>query len=247
MRKKCVAPMRGLAGFRAASYGPRLYATGKVLFRILLACLSHHQYDAYFPGALGHQTFAGFPTFAPITFHLFVSYSLIALRRAWLYSGVSHWERRSEGQESTNLVFSKLSIVHILLIVSASLSLGFSMCTGPHTLYQCFFTLPSVRVGKDFAISAQLFPASRIFLSLSSSAGVHGVFVRLFLGGGSMGAAAMTGSPMPGAEDAGATGVDMTMEAPGARLLLFRAAVCWGDDASGLTAGLSPAPGCAKN
>jgi hypothetical protein len=135
-----------------------------------------------------------------------------------------------------------------------------------HTLYQCFFTLPSVRVGNDyfavlvlplckptcgpdsvtFAISAQLFPASRMFFSRSSSAGVHGVLVRLFLGGGSIGDEARTGSPMPGADDAGATGADMARGgAPGARLL-FRAAVCWGD-ASGRTAGLSPAPGCAKN
>lgn len=36
-----------------------------------------------------------------------------------------------------------------------------------------------------FAISLQLFPASLIVLSLCSSAGVHGVFVRLFfLGSG---------------------------------------------------------------
>lgn len=32
----------------------------------------------------GVFTLAGLPTLAPITFHLFVSYSLIALRRAWL-------------------------------------------------------------------------------------------------------------------------------------------------------------------
>lgn len=57
---------------------------------------------------------------------------------------------------------------------------------------------------------------------------------------------AMTGSPMPGADDAGATGADMVARggAPGARLL-FRAACCWGDT-SGLIAGFSPAPGCAK-
>lgn len=34
------------------------------------------------------------------------------------------------------------------------------------------------------AISAQLLPASRMFFSLCSSAGVHGVFVRLFFAGG---------------------------------------------------------------
>lgn len=48
------------------------------------------------------------------------------------------------------------------------------------TLYQCFFTLPSVRVGNVLAISLQLLPASRNALSLCSSAGVHGVFVRPF-------------------------------------------------------------------
>jgi hypothetical protein len=81
-----------------------------------------------------------------------------------------------------------------------------------------------------------------MFFSRCSSAGVHGVLVRLFLGGGSMGAGAMIGSPMPGADET-ATGADMASGgAPGARLL-FRAAAC-GDD-SGLTE-LSPAPGCAK-
>lgn len=35
-----------------------------------------------------------------------------------------------------------------------------------------------------FAISAQLLPVSRICRSLCSSAAVHGVFVRLFLGAG---------------------------------------------------------------
>ena len=52
------------------------------------------------------------------------------------------------------------------------------------TLYQCFFTLPSVLMGKDFAISLQLVPASRRFFSLCSSAGVHGVLVRPFLATG---------------------------------------------------------------
>lgn len=69
------------------------------------------------------------------------------------------------------------------------------------TLYQCFFTLPSVRVGnvfgdqklatcklrirsRTFAISPQLFPASLIVFSLCSSAGLHGVLVRLFFGAG---------------------------------------------------------------
>lgn len=56
--------------------------------------------------------------------------------------------------------------------------------TAVRTLYQCFFTLPSVRVGKVFAISLQLLPASRRFFSLCSSAGVHGVLVRPFFATG---------------------------------------------------------------
>lgn len=56
------------------------------------------------------------------------------------------------------------------------------------TLYQCFFTLPSVLVGKVFAISAQLLPASLICFKRNSSAGVQGVLVRLFLAGGGAGA-----------------------------------------------------------
>jgi len=35
-------------------------------------------------------------------------------------------------------------------------------------------------------MSAQLFPASLMFFNLCSSAGVHGVFVRLFFAGGPM-------------------------------------------------------------
>lgn len=56
------------------------------------------------------------------------------------------------------------------------------------SLYQCFLTLPSVLAGKVLAISAQLEPESLICFRRSSSAGVHGVFVRLFLAGGACGA-----------------------------------------------------------
>lgn len=52
------------------------------------------------------------------------------------------------------------------------------------TLYQCFFTLPSVRAGKVLAISLQLLPASLSAFNLCSSAGVHGVFVRPFFATG---------------------------------------------------------------
>lgn len=62
------------------------------------------------------------------------------------------------------------------------------------TLYQCFFTLPSVRRGKVFAISLQLLPASLNVLSRCSSAGVQGVFVRPFFGTG-LGSVWADGSP----------------------------------------------------
>jgi hypothetical protein len=45
-----------------------------------------------------------------------------------------------------------------------------------------------------FAISLQLFPASLICFNLSSSAGVHGVFVRLFLSLGSCGEVSTSGA-----------------------------------------------------
>jgi hypothetical protein len=51
-----------------------------------------------------------------------------------------------------------------------------------------------------FAISAQLLPASLMFLSLCSSAAVHGVFVRLFFAGGCMEADGISCSGM--ADDA---------------------------------------------
>ena len=40
---------------------------------------------------LGQPTFAGFPTFLPISFHLLFSYSLIAFARATLCQSVSDW------------------------------------------------------------------------------------------------------------------------------------------------------------
>jgi hypothetical protein len=74
-----------------------------------------------------------------------------------------------------------------------------------------------------FAISAQLLPASLIVFNLCSSAGVQGVFVRLFFAGGAIdpmfasstlavGGAGFDGPDMAGGDDAG----------PGARLLVFR-------------------------
>lgn len=62
------------------------------------------------------------------------------------------------------------------------------------TLYQCFFTLPSVLLGKVFAISLQLFPWSLICFSLCSSAGDQGVLVRPFFAGGCTGWSEDTGA-----------------------------------------------------
>jgi len=66
--------------------------------------------------------------------------------------------------EIADLVFRELGVVHVFVPM--------------------FFTLPSVRRGKVFAISLQLLPASRSVLSRCSSAGVQGVFVRPFFGNG---------------------------------------------------------------
>lgn len=90
------------------------------------------------------------------------------------------------------------------------------------TLYQCFFTLPSVRRGKVFAISLQLLPASRSVLSRCSSAGVQGVFVRPFFGNG-LGNVWADGSPRstspPGLVENGPCGfpkaLTLLLEEPG--------------------------------
>lgn len=60
---------------------------------------------------------------------------------------------------------------------------------------------------RTLAISAQLFPWSRICLSLSSSAGVHGVLVRLFFTGGVGTGAAAASSTAGGAAGAPTGGV----------------------------------------
>lgn len=61
-----------------------------------------------------------------------------------------------------------------------------------------------------FAISAQLFPASRIVFNLCSSAGVHGVLVLLFLaGGGPIGEAVIVGASAPVVVGAALDGPDI--------------------------------------
>jgi hypothetical protein len=61
-----------------------------VLFAGLQRCLiSLHSKRSATPGSLWEPTFAGLPTFLPISFHLLFSYSLMALRRAWLYPLIS--------------------------------------------------------------------------------------------------------------------------------------------------------------
>jgi hypothetical protein len=84
-------------------------------------------------------------------------------------------------------------------------------------------------------MSAQLFPASLMVFNLCSSAGVQGVFVRLFLaGGGPIGEEAMLGSSAPTEAGAPPDGPDMprfVAPEPEARLLI-RAPD--GDNVSGL-------------
>ncbi len=58
---------------------------------------------------------------------------------------------------------------------------------------------------RTFAISAQLLPASLICLSLSSSAGVHGVFVLFFFAGGADRSRHPTGSAEERGTDGAAT------------------------------------------
>jgi hypothetical protein len=74
-----------------------------------------------------------------------------------------------------------------------------------------------------FAISAQLFPASLIVFNLCSSAGVQGVFVRLFFAGGPIGETIL-GSSIPAICIGGFIGPDIASNAVGLgpALFLFR-------------------------
>ena len=117
---------------------------------------------------------AGFPTFAPITFHLLASYSLMALSSAWLWDEgycVSYFQSfptrfsvtmpqlegvtKEGGGESPYVIFRELGIMHILRwigqpMLKEDVSTRRRSKTGLEpTLYQCFFTLPSVRWGKN--------------------------------------------------------------------------------------------------
>lgn len=123
---------------------------------------------------------AGLPTFWPITFHLFASYSRMAASRATLFDGQPGESEKTVGGHGY-LVFAKLGIVHVLRGRQLRME-GAPECRR-RTLYQCFLTEPSVRVGKVFAISLHELPASRMLLSRCSSAAVHGVLVRGRLAG----------------------------------------------------------------
>lgn len=93
-----------------------------------------------------------------------------------------------------------------------------------------------------FAISAQLFPASLIVFNLCSSAGVQGVFVRLFFAGGPIGEEVMLGSsavPIGGAEPDGIDMAKLEAGCPGARLLIFLGRL--DGEVSGLTDGSAAA------
>jgi hypothetical protein len=91
----------------------------------------------------------------------------------------------TRGQAGAYLILSKLGIMHVLVPVL----LHTALC--PRRERLCLVSaepaiVPTPRA-HTFAISAQLLPASRICFSRSSSAGVHGVFVRLFFAGGGAG------------------------------------------------------------
>jgi hypothetical protein len=114
----------------------------------------------------------------------------------------------------THLVFRKLCIVHVLGLISycqyicqnktsylIPVLLDTTLCSLGERLplhsvsHSCATPTSNItRVYLTFAISAQLFPASRIVLSLCSSAGVQGVFVRLFFAGGPIDGELMLGS-----------------------------------------------------
>jgi hypothetical protein len=120
-----------------------------------------------------------------------------------------------KAHEETHLVLPKLGIMHVLWSVISELDVqtasgGSSPCTSASSRYprsvvgkSGVWTMVSIHRyykqdmgdgGVTFAISLQLFPVSRICLSLCSSAAVHGVFVRLFLTLGSV-AKASTSTP----------------------------------------------------
>lgn len=137
------------------------------------------------------QTFAGLPTFCPMTFHLLFSYSLIADMRAWLCGHIGELlrcekMRRGRAHGVTYLVLSKLGVMHVLVPVLLDTTL--------RPGWECLYRPVSTNIDESadsavgisyptLAISAQLWPASLICFRRSSSAGVQGVLVRLFLTG----------------------------------------------------------------
>lgn len=84
-----------------------------------------------------------------MTFHLLASYSLIASRNAIDCPRVRQPHVCKEGRISY-LILGKLGVVHVLI------ELSFKSENPPWdflTLYQCFFTLPSVRDGNALEAS----------------------------------------------------------------------------------------------
>ena len=97
-----------------------------------------------------------------------------------------------------------------------------------------------------FAISAQLFPASLMVFNLCSSAGVHGVFVRLFLAGGPIeGEAVKLGSSPPSEPCVALDGPDIVKDS---MVPVFEAGLLFrelaGDEVSALPT--SVVVGCAR-
>ena len=81
-----------------------------------------------------------------MTFHLLASYSLIAASSAALFLLIS---KRPLKTTDTHFVLGKFGIMHILF-GSLSAKAQWNSLDGAPTLYQCFFTLPSVRCGNVY-------------------------------------------------------------------------------------------------
>jgi hypothetical protein len=83
-------------------------------------------------------TFAGFPTFCPIVFHLFASYSLIASRSIEAYHSYEPHDTTKHTAGATNLIFVELGIMHVL----AAVSIGHSAVINEAHLIPMLFDAP---------------------------------------------------------------------------------------------------------
>jgi hypothetical protein len=125
--------------------GSRSILPTEVLLRVLLACLVRVNSRRCLEYYRGVRTFAGLLTFWPMTFHLLASYSLIAASSAALFFFVSM--RRDV---SDTCILHLLQIRHNAYPYERHRQHYAMMRARCLTLYQCFFTLPSVRCGNVY-------------------------------------------------------------------------------------------------